>query len=71
MSSILAGAIFIPGTWLSYLLVRWMLTHFDLNIEDKAALSFLTALAYLVGHLTIAINFGRAERHQESDRRDE
>jgi len=56
MPSLIVGAIFIPGTWFSYLLVRWVLTHLELNLGDKVALSFLTALAYLVGHITVAVN---------------
>ena len=56
MPSLIVGAIFIPGTWFSYLLVRWILTHLELNLGDKVALSFLTALAYLVGHITVAMN---------------
>jgi len=62
MPSILVGAIFIPGTWFSYLIVRWVLTHFELNLGDKVALSFLTALAYLVGHIVGAMNLGRGRR---------
>lgn len=62
MPSVLVGAIFIPGTWFSYLLVRWVLTHFELNLGDKVALSFLTALAYLVGHIVVAMNLGRGHR---------
>jgi len=58
MPSVLVGAIFIPGTWFSYLIVRWVLTHFELNLGDKVALSFLTALAYLVGHIVVAMNLG-------------
>ena len=56
MPSLIVGAIFIPGTWFSYLIVRWVLTHLELNLGDKVALSFLTALAYLVGHITVAMN---------------
>jgi len=62
MPSVLAGAVFIPGTWFSYLIVRWVLTHFELNLGDKVALSFLTALAYLVGHIVVAMNLGRGRR---------
>lgn len=60
MPSVIVGAVFIPGTWFSYLVVRWVLTHFELNLGDKVALSFLTALAYLVGHIVIATGLGRA-----------
>jgi hypothetical protein len=62
MPSVLVGAIFIPGTWFSYLLVRWVLTHFEMNLDDKVALSFLTALAYLIGHIVVAMNLGRSRR---------
>lgn len=62
MPSLIVGAIFIPGTWFSYLLVRWILTHLELNLGDKVALSFLTALAYLVGHITVAMNRSTASR---------
>jgi hypothetical protein len=62
MPSVLVGAIFIPGTWFSYLLVRWVLTHFEMNLDDKVALSFLTALAYLIGHIVVAMNLGRGRR---------
>jgi hypothetical protein len=65
MPSIISGAVFIPGTWFSYLLVRWILMHFDMNLGDKVALSFLTALAYLVGHITVAMDLagnGRAAK---------
>ena len=62
MPSIIVGAIFVPGTWLSYLVVRWALMHFDLNLGDKVALSFLTALAYLVGHITVAMDLAGSNR---------
>jgi hypothetical protein len=66
MPSVIVGAIFIPGTWFSYLLVRWILTHFDLNLGDKVALSFLTALAYLVGHITVAMDLASSNRAAKS-----
>ena len=62
MPSVIVGAVFIPGTWFSYLLVRWVLMHFDLNLGDKVALSFLTALAYLVGHITVAMDLAGTSR---------
>jgi len=62
MPSIIVGAVFIPGTWFSYLLVRWILMHFDMNLGDKVALSFLTALAYLVGHFTVAMDLAGSHR---------
>ena len=62
MPSIIVGAVFIPGTWFSYLLVRWILMHFDMNLGDKVALSFLTALAYLVGHITVAMDLAGSHR---------
>ena len=62
MPSFIIGAIFIPGTWFSYLVVRWALMHFDLNLGDKVALSFLTALAYLVGHITVAMDLAGSNR---------
>ncbi len=62
MPSIIVGAIFVPGTWFSYLVVRWALMHFDLNLGDKVALSFLTALAYLVGHITVAMDLAGSNR---------
>ena len=61
MPAVLVGAIFIPGTWFSYLFVRWLLTHFEMNLGDKVALSFLTALAYLVGHIVVAMNLKRRQ----------
>ena len=62
MPSLIVGAVFIPGTWLVYLAVRWVLTHFDLNLGDKVALSFLPALAYLVGQIVVAANREAADR---------
>jgi hypothetical protein len=68
MPSIIVGAVFIPGTWISYLLVRWILTHFDMNLGDKVALSFLTSLAYLVGHITVAMDLAGTRARDKSDR---
>jgi hypothetical protein len=68
MPSLIVGAVFIPGTWLSYLLVRWVLTHFDMNLGDKVALSFLTSLAYLVGHITVAMDLAGSHRTTKVDR---
>ena len=64
MPAVLVGVIFIPGIWFGYLLVRWLLTHFEMNLADKVALAFLTALAYLVGHIVVAVNLKR--RHAMS-----
>jgi len=67
MPSLIVGAIFIPGTWLSYLLVRWVLMHFDMNLGDKVALAFLTSLAYLVGHITVAMQLARNNRRSKPE----
>jgi hypothetical protein len=42
--------VFLPGAWIVYGISRWILSNFDLTLSDKVALSFLAAIAYLLGH---------------------
>jgi hypothetical protein len=44
--------VMLGGTWLIYSLCRWALTHFEWSFAtteaDRVALSFLTAVTYLL-----------------------
>ena len=43
--------LYLPGTWICYGVVRFLLGYLNMPMEDKVALAFLTALVYLLSAL--------------------